>query len=323
MIKIVFFGTSDRSVPILESLKINFSLVLCVTKEDVVVGRHQTPKEVEVKRWAKENGVKFVTINESLKKEAQKIIEQIKCSGAVLGVVADFGFIIPQEILAIFPQGLINIHFSLLPKYRGASPVQFAISNGDAQTGITYQLMEKTLDTGPIVDQITYKLIGTETSGELYKTLFNLSAKHLPKIINDYLDGKTTPKAQNETQASYTYSPTHPSATYIFKEDARINWNDDVKKIDACIRAYNPWPTAWTTLGEMQKAKDKIIGFTHIKDSKNASKVAKIYEVKTLDNKVAIEKIQPESGKILSWEQFKNGYLQHPRGIVERQARGA
>ena len=193
--KIAFFGTSDRSVPILESLKDNFDLVLCVTKEDVLIGRHQTPKEVEVKRWAKENRVNFVTINESPKKEARRIIEQIKSSEVEIGVVADFGFIIPKEILDIFPKGIINIHFSLLPKYRGASPVQFAILNGDAQTGITYQLMEKTLDTGPIVDQITYKLNGKEASGELYRRLFNLSADYLPKVIKNYLDGKNYSKS--------------------------------------------------------------------------------------------------------------------------------
>lgn len=307
--KIAFFGTSDRSIPIIESLKNNFDLVLCVTKEDVLIGRHQTPKEMEIKRWARENRVNFITINESLKKESKIIIEQIKLSKAEVGVVADFGFIIPREILDIFPKGIINIHFSLLPKYRGASPVQFAILNGDAETGITYHLTEKTLDTGPIVDQIIYKMNGTETSGELYKLLFNLSAEHLPKVIKNYLEGKTIPKGQDESQASYTYSPSHPTATYIFKEDARINWNDEVIKIDAVIRAYNPWPVAWTTLGEMQNAKDKIIGFTQIKDPKNASKIVKIYETKTSDNKIVIEKIQTEGGKILTWEQFKNGYL--------------
>ncbi|PIS22154.1 hypothetical protein COT50_03435 [candidate division WWE3 bacterium CG08_land_8_20_14_0_20_41_10] len=307
--KIAFFGTSDRSVPILESLKTNFDLVLCVTKEDVLIGRHQTPKEVGVKRWAKENGVKFVTINESLNKEREILIEQIKTSEAIVGVVADFGFIIPQEILAIFPKGIINIHFSLLPKYRGASPVQFAILNGDAQTGITYQLMEKTLDTGSTIHQITYPLNGTENSGELYKTLFNLSAEHLPQVINNYLEGKIKPKAQNGSQASYTYSPTHPKNTYIYKEDAKINWNNGIQSIDATIRAYNPWPIAWTTLGEMQNAKNKMTCFTQLKNPKYASKVVKIYEAKIVDNKLAVEKIQLAGGKILSWKQFTNGYL--------------
>lgn len=313
--KIAFFGTSDRSIPILESLKASFDLVLCVTKEDVLIGRHQTPKEVEVKRWAKENGVNFVTINESLKKESQRISEQIKCSNAVIGVVADFGFIIPPDILALFPKGIINIHFSLLPKYRGASPVQFAILNGDAQTGVTYQLMEKTLDTGPAIHQVTYPLNGTETSGELYARLFNLSAEHLPQIVNNYLEGKITLKTQDESQASYTYSPSHPTTTYIYKEDAKIDWQLPVQHIDAAIRAYDPWPIAWTTLAEMQNAGDKIVGFTQLKDPKNASKVVKIYstrvgaEKSSHDEIIAVERIQMEGGKILAWGQFRNGYL--------------
>ncbi|MFA5776313.1 MAG: methionyl-tRNA formyltransferase [Patescibacteria group bacterium] len=311
--KIAFFGTSDRSVPILESLKGNFDLVLCVTKEDVLIGRHQTPKEVEVKRWARENRVNFVTINESLKDGSQRVIEQIKLSEAEIGVVADFGFIIPQEILDIFPKGLINIHFSLLPKYRGASPVQFAILNGDAQTGITYQLMEKTLDTGPVIEQVVYKLNETETSGELYKILFNVAANHLPKVLKNYLDGKTTPKVQDESQASYTRSPSHPTATHIFKEDARINWGDKVQKIDAAIRAYSPWPVAWTTLEEMQNAKDKVAGFTQIKDPRNATKTVKICSIgggmMMTKGRLAINEIQIEGGKVLSWQQFCNGYL--------------
>lgn len=309
MIKLVFFGTSDRSVPILEALKNSFELVLCVTKEDVLVGRHQNPKEMEVKRWSKENGVKFVTIKESLKKEMQTIVEQIKLSEATLGIVADFGYIIPQEILDLFPQGLINIHFSLLPKYRGASPVQFALLNQDPQTGITYQLMEKSLDTGPIIGRVTYPLTGYETSGELYKTLFALSAERLSQIVINYLNGKSAVKAQDESQATYTYSPSHPAATYIFKEDARINWENSLYKIDAGIRAYNPWPVAWSTVGELETAKDKLGDLTALKDKKLANKIVKIYQAKKVGPQLKVEKIQIEGGKILSWEEFKNGYL--------------
>jgi methionyl-tRNA formyltransferase len=308
--KVIFFGTSDRSVPILESLKANFDLVLCVTKEDVLVGRHQTLKEVEVKKWAKANGVNFVTIRESLNKENETIIEQIRSSKAEVGVVADFGYIIPQEILAVFPKGLINIHFSLLPKYRGASPVQFAILNGDPQTGVTFQLMQYALDTGPIIHQLPYPLAGTETTGELYRTLFNLSAQHLPVVLQNYLDGKITSKPQDEGLASYTYSPSHPKNTYIYREDAKLNWNAPVKKLDAMVRTFNPWPIAWTTLGDMREAQDKIVGFTELKDPNHASKVAKIHSAQlSLDGRLGISQIQLEGGKTLLWEQFKNGYL--------------
>lgn len=310
MTKVVFFGTSDRSLPILDALKKEFDLVLCVTKADVLVGRHQTPKETQVKTWAKANGVNFVTINESLAKVKVAIIEEILSSKAEIGVVADFGYIVPKEVLSIFPQGLINIHFSMLPKYRGASPVQFAILNGDSQTGITFQLMEATLDTGPILRQIPYPLNGSETSGGLFTTLFDLAGAQLPVVLQDYLAGKLTPTPQDNSKASYTSSPSHPKNTYIYKEDAKIDWKLPARQIDAGVRAYNPWPVAWTTLGDMQTARDKLVGFTQLKDSGNASKKVKLYSTQlSLDGRIGILQLQPEGRTMLSWQEFVNGYL--------------
>lgn len=309
MTKIAFFGTSDRSIPILESLKQNFNLVLCVTREDVLIGRHQTAKKTGVKKWAEDNGVTYITIKESLKEEAGGIIEQIKASKAEFAVVADFGFIIPQKILDIFPKRMMNIHFSLLPKYRGASPVQFAILNRDSKTGITFQLMEYGLDTGPIIDTVTYELNGTETSGELYRNLFGLSAQKLPQVVQKYLDGALKPQTQDESQASYTRSPSHPNRTFIYKEDARIDWNRPVKEIEAGIRTYSPWPIAWTTLTDMQDSAGKIAGFTKLKDPGNVLKTVKIHQANVTASKIAISNIQVEGGKVLSWDQFCNGYL--------------
>lgn len=345
-IKVAFFGTSDRSLPILDSLNKNFNLAMCITKKDVLVGRRQTPKETKVKSWAKENGVKFVLIEKSLSKEADYISEQIILSGAKVGVVADFGYIIPQKILDIFPKGLINIHFSLLPKYRGASPVQFAILNQDKKTGITFQKMVYELDKGPIIFQKAYKLNGNETSGELYKKLFEEAAKILPNVLLNYINNHITPKEQKENKASYTYSPTHPQSTYIFKEDALINWELPTPRIEAAIRAFNPWPVAWCKIQDMEIHKNKIYGFTRIKNPKALQKIVKIYDAKliyqhnknpqnqttTKNNQIKyknphnnkkiqsnqennqqcqlqINKIQVEGGKILTWEEFKNGYL--------------
>jgi len=306
---IVFFGASDRSAPILESLNSNFSLKLCITKDDVVVGRHQTTKETGVKSWAKQNGITFYPIKTNLKDEAEIVTEHIKSTGAELGVVADFGFIVPESILAAFPKGLINVHFSLLPKYRGASPVQHTILNGDQLTGITYQLMEKSLDTGPVLHQTEYKFNFTETSGELYTTLFALAAKELPKVIVDYTSGKLTPRKQNESEVSYTYSPTHPKTTYIYKEDARISWNKPVGDIERELRAYNPWPISWTSLNELVAAGTKVAGLTNLKRSADAIKTVKIYSAQPVEGKLHIERIQVEGGKVLTWQEFANGYL--------------
>lgn len=297
-------------MPILEALKKHFDLVLCVTKEDVLVGRHQTPKETQVKTWAKANRVNSVTIKESLTREKDAIIDQILSSKAEVGVVADFGYIVPREILDIFPKGLINIHFSLLPIYRGASPVQFAILNGDTQTGITFQLMEYTLDTGPILHQIPYPLDGSETSGGLYTALFDLAGAQLPVVLQKCLTGKITPTPQDESKATYTSSPSHPKNTYVYKEDARLDWNEDTPMLERKIRAYNPWPIAWTTLSEMQEHNDKIAGFTQLKKSSDGLKTVKIYAGQlTLDGRLGILNLQVEGGKPLSWEDFAHGYL--------------
>ncbi len=306
---IVFFGTSDRSAPILESLNSNFSLKLCITKDDVVVGRHQTPKETGVKSWAKQNGITFYPIKTNLKDEAEIVIEHIKSTGAELGVVADFGFIVPESILASFPKGLINVHFSLLPKYRGASPVQHAILNGDQLTGISYHLVEKSLDTGPILHQTECQLDFTETSGGLYTTLFTLAGKDLPKVITDYASGQLTPRKQDESKASYTYSPTHPKTTYIYKEDARIDWAKPVDKIERELRAFNPWPISWTSLNELVAAETKVAGLTNLKRVADSTKTVKIYSAQLVEGKLHIEHIQVEGGKVLTWQEFANGYL--------------
>jgi methionyl-tRNA formyltransferase len=252
MVNVAFFGTSDRSTPILEALKgdSNVNLALCITKSDTKVGRNQTVRETEVKKWAQKNGIDFVT-SESIKKDSQKIIEQLQYSKVDLGLVADFSFIIPEEILNAPKYGIINIHFSLLPKWRGAAPVQFAILNGDESTGITYQLTAKAMDRGNVIYQIGYKTADNETSDELYEKLFHIAADNLPKVIAGYLDKTLLLKEQDETNATYTYSPSHPGRTFIFKEDAKIDWAKSPVEIERAVRAYKPWPIAWTTLGEL------------------------------------------------------------------------
>ena len=123
---VAFFGTSDRSINILNSLNENFDLVLCVTKNDTVVGRKKEIRETQVKTWTKKNNTPYLTIS-SAKKEKNNIIKTLKEHKVDIAVVADFSFIIPEEIINTPQYKMINIHFSLLPKYRGASPVQHAI----------------------------------------------------------------------------------------------------------------------------------------------------------------------------------------------------
>ncbi len=304
-INVAFFGTSDRSIPILESLNNDplVNLVLCVTKEDTKVGRNQEIRETEVKKWSLANGIKCITTN-NIKYSTEPITEEISYSNIQLGIVADFSFIIPESIFRMPKYKFINIHFSLLPKWRGASPVQFAILHSDETTGITYHLVDKKMDTGEIIYQIGYKMLGTETSGELYDHLFALAAENLPKVIRGYIEGTLTLQTQDDSQASYTLSPSHPNSTFIYKEDARIDWKKSPEEIEKAVRAFHPWPIAWTTLGELQEStfgrKDP--------DPKRNEKRVKIHEAVVKDNMLKIRRLQVEGSKIIEWDGFVNGY---------------
>ncbi len=145
--KIAFFGTSDKSTPIVEGLHNNFDLALCMTKTDTKIGRKQKVRETAVKVWAKEHGINYLCI-ESIKESESAVAKELKKHKIELGVVADFSFIIPKSIINTPKYGLINVHFSLLPKLRGASPLQHAILQGLRETGVTYYLVDEEMDTG-------------------------------------------------------------------------------------------------------------------------------------------------------------------------------
>lgn len=299
--KIAFFGTSDRSIPILNALKANAKLVLCITKEDTKVGRHHIVKENGVKIWAKNNNIPYHCIEKLDDESVSKVVEDLKSYAVDIGVVADFSLIIKQKIIDTPPFKLINIHFSLLPKYRGASPVQFAILNGDTKTGITFYLMDKNLDTGKILAQVEYPLTGSETSGELYKKLFETAANKLPTVIKEYTHGKTTPLPQNNTETTYTYSKTHPKNTFIYKEDAKIDWSKNLEQIKREIRAYNPWPISWSTLDDLGNSQ-----FLRERKLKIRIGVNKLLKIKFYK----LDSVQVEGSKIVNWKDFENGYLE-------------
>ncbi len=309
-LKIAFFGTSDRSIPILESLNKHFELVLCITKTDTKIGRKQEIKETGVKKWAREHVIKYTEISSLKEYDLDLVLNELGRTKPTYGIVADFSYIIPESIINFFGGRLINIHFSLLPKYRGASPVQFAILNGDETTGITFQLVSKRLDAGDILNQTGYKMNGSETSGELYETLFEVAAGRVPEVIEGYKSGSIKPMPQNEDNATYTYSRTHPHHTFIFKEDGLINWKNDADSIERKIRALNPWPIAWTYLKDLQEASCLAHGKFKFREHVNPELTVKIYSAHLEKGKLYIDKLQVEGKKIMTWEEFENGYLE-------------
>jgi methionyl-tRNA formyltransferase len=302
--KIAFFGTSDRSNPILEALKKSeFELDLCITKADVLIGRNQDVKENGVKTWCVANRVDFVSINKLDSLSKVQIQNEIINRDIKIGIVADFSFIISEDIFNLFEYGIVNIHFSTLPYYRGASPVQFAILNGDKEVGISFQLIEKGMDTGPIIFQKKFPIESEETSQDIYDRLFVETSHILPIVIKDYIEGKLIPRRQDETQANYTYSKTNPKTTLILKDDAKIDWAQTVEQIHRTIKAFYPWPVAWTTLEDLSKHYKKV------KENKDKSLRVKIYKANLENSELKIKQVQVEGKQIMDWESFKNGYL--------------
>ena len=312
MTKIAYFGTSDRSVKILGSLKSNFDLVLCVTKKDTQIGRHQETKETEVKKWAKTNLVNFVEISSLKDRDLQSVTAQLADLDIDLILVADFSYIIPETLINLYKDRMINMHFSLLPLYRGASPVQFALVNGDLITGITFHLVSKEMDKGDIISQFEYKIPHNITSGELYDEMFDYASTLIPEVIKEFYELKTiSPTPQYESRATYTYSPTNPKSTFILKEDAKINWNEDVSRIERKVRAFNPWPIAYSTLSELSDNLHKL-GLENLVLKPSINKILRIKLLKAKLNendKLMIETVQVEGKNQMFWKEFVNGYL--------------
>ena len=319
-LKALFFGTSDRSIPILESLKDNFNLALCITKKDTKIGRKQEKKECGVKKWAKENNIEYLEIESLRDTDLSNVIEKISDGNFDFGIVCDFSFIIPYKLISILDNKLINIHFSILPKYRGASPVQYSILNGDNTTGITFHLVNTGVDNGDILYQYEYNIEPNITSGELYDLLFKTADDLLPDVVNRYVNGDIKPILQDNNYASYTYSPTRPKSTFIYKEDAQIDWTKTPQEIERQIRAFNPWPISWTLLKYLENnptLKENNLSIKiKIRDKSKDLKV-KIFSASIINNMTEndinildIKEIQLEGKKKTSWKDFKNSYFE-------------
>lgn len=243
--KIVFFGTPQEVVPILENAIKNFEVVAVVSTPDQKSGRKQLLVSSPVKIFAQTQNIPILTPSQF----DNKIIEQLQSYKPDLFIVAAYGRILPKEVLALPQYGAINIHPSLLPKYRGPTPIQTALLNGDETSGVTFIKMDEHLDHGPILHQIPFTLETTDTFGWLLKSMFTQSAYILPYIIEEYTSGKLKAYSQDESKATYTKRITKEDG-YIdlailekLKPSENKNWK---MKIARKIRAYYPWPTIWT-----------------------------------------------------------------------------
>jgi methionyl-tRNA formyltransferase len=263
-LKIIFFGSSGYVIPILEILKNNFELLLVITTDK---------SEGTVPSYCQRNKIPFVSTSNFKDNDLKSLILNLKSPVAVL---ADFGLIIPEEILSAFPKGIINLHPSLLPKYRGPTPVQTAILKGEKTTGISIIKLDKEVDHGPVLCQEKEEILSSDTAETLYKKLFEKGASLLPNVLNKYLKDDLKLVAQEHEKATFTKPLT--------RQDGFIDLSSslEIKKLKLKIFAYYPWPGVWfkTKLNDTEKIIKLLPG----------------------------DRLQVEGKKPMTYKDFLNGY---------------
>lgn len=232
-IKIIFFGTSDFAIPALRALvEYGYDIAAVVTNPDEPAGRGEKIASPPVKIFAEQLGI-FVFQPEKLEMEKWKS----EIPEADIFIIAAYGKIIPKNILEIPKFGTLNIHPSLLPRWRGPSPIQYAILNGDEKTGVIIMLVDEKMDHGPILAKQELA-IGKICYQELHDTLSRLGADLLVDTLPKWLRGEITPVPQDDIKTTYS--------KMIKKNDARIDWKKSAREIERIIRALNPKPGTWT-----------------------------------------------------------------------------
>ncbi len=294
--KIVFFGTEEFSAVSLSALlDANIEIVAVVTKPDSPKGRSKelTPSPV-----------KIIAGNANIPvwqpEKVAEISENIQKLGDVAGILVSYGKLIPSEILNLFSTGIINIHPSLLPSYRGPSPIESAILAGDSQTGVSIMKLVSEMDAGPVYSQTTVPLMGNEYANELYKNLAKKGAEQLIDILPSILDGSLQPTEQNNDDASY--------CQLIAKENGVIDWQKPAIQLEREIRAYRDWPKSRTVLRKTEviliaadvRSGDKTPGTIEIMDNE--------LHVYCGEGYLNIQKLQPLGKKEMPVQAFLAGY---------------
>lgn len=237
--RIVYMGTPDFSVPALSALvEAGHEVVAVVTQPDKPKGRGKEILMTPVKEKALEYGI---PVYQPVKARNPEFVQVLKDLEPDVIVVAAFGQILSKEILDIPRLGCVNIHASLLPKYRGAAPIQYAVIDGERISGITTMMMAEGIDTGDILDQETIALDPKETGGSLHERLSEVGAKLILKTLKKLEDGSAVRRAQDETKATHV--------GMIKKSMGDIDWSMDAASIERLIRGLNPWPSAYTNWG--------------------------------------------------------------------------
>ena len=237
--RIVFFGSPIEAAASLESLIVaGHDIAAIYSQPDRNSGRGRNKTATPVKAFALQNELPVFT-PKGLRNNVEELERLTKLNADAFVVVA-YGRILPIEILQVPPMGVVNIHPSLLPKYRGPSPVVTAILEGEDTAGVTIMLLDEGMDTGPILAQSTpVRLSGTEKGAGLQGALFKEGVSMLPDVLKGLQEGSLTPRPQDDSKASVT--------SLLERSDGEIDWSSSAERIDRMIRAYDPWPGTFTS----------------------------------------------------------------------------
>jgi methionyl-tRNA formyltransferase len=314
MLRIIYMGTPTFAVPALETLiagskpglilQDGYEIVTVITRPDKPSGRGKEIVYSPVKQIALSQDIP-VWQPGSLRR--QENIEMLAAYQSDLHIVAAFGQILPQAVLDLPRYGTLNIHASLLPKYRGVSPISEAILQGDTETGVTIMLINAGVDTGPILLQSKIPIVEDDTTGSLTTKLAALGAITLLEALPLWVEGKITPQTQDERFVSHTHM--------LHKEDGKIDWSLSADVLARKVRAFTPWPGAYSNWNnrllkiisahtvQVDRGSEARAGTISLRKENGVQKLA----VATGNGLFIIEKLQLEGKKVMSADEFLRG----------------
>ncbi len=300
--KIGFFGTPNIASYCLQHLKKYFDIAFVVTSPDKPKGRGQHLSAPPVKEKALEYGIPCYQPQMLKDDNLRDTLAGYNCD---IFIVVAYGKLIPRSIFSLPPLGTINLHPSLLPQYRGAAPIEWALYNGEKQTGVTVQLINDELDAGDIVIQSAVTIAPNETAQEVYDKVMPPGAELLVQAVHGLYNGSLQPIPQDHSRATYCGK--------ITNETAHIDWNSPSQLIHNMVRAFNPKPVAWTTFREkIIKIWKTQLGYSSGNSSSGnpgllIQRSRRLF-VCTADGEIEVLELQPETKKPMDAGAFLNGY---------------
>lgn len=298
-LRIIFAGTPDFAARHLDALlSSEYEIVGVFTQPDRPAGRGKKLMPSPVKTLAEANGLPVFQPSSLRPQENQQLVASLN---ADVMVVVAYGLILPKQVLDMPRLGCLNVHGSLLPRWRGAAPIQRALWAGDTETGVTIMQMDVGLDTGDMLYKLSCPITGEDTSGSLYDKLAVLGPQGLLETLAQLVSGTAKPEVQDETLVSY--------AEKLSKEEARIDWSLSAVQLERCIRAFNPWPISWLEIDEqpVKVWRASVSTDTSSAEPGTIVAVSKLgIQVATGDGILNLESLQPAGKKAMSAQDLLN-----------------